>query len=72
MPKLGLLSVWPPEARLRALIERLAVVRGEVRVATGDADDLADPVNEPVDRFRRCARELAWMTDLMIERIAPA
>lgn len=71
MPPYGLLSVWPPQRRLRALIEQVPVVRGTVPVASAAADDVPDPVESPIAAFRRCAAEIQSVVDVMIDLIAP-
>ena len=47
-----------PAQRLRALMEQVGAVRHLVPPAPGDADDLPDPVQEPIEAFRACAVEL--------------
>lgn len=67
----SLTAVWPPQERLRSLIEQLSLVRGELPVAVGDEDDLPDPVDQPIQAFRRCRVELEQVIELMTALIAP-
>jgi len=67
----ALTAVWPPQQRLRALVEELPRARGAVPVAAPEEDDLPDPVQQPLPVFRRCARDIQWATDLMVNLIAP-
>jgi len=71
IPKYSLTAIWPPQARLRALIEELHVVRGTLQVATAEEDELPDPVEQPINVFRRCAGEIQWVLDVMMGLIAP-
>jgi len=66
-----LTAVWPPQKRLHSLIELLALVRGELPVATLDEDDLPDPVNRPLQAFRRCGAEIEQVIEVMTALIAP-
>lgn len=67
----SLTGVWPPQRRLRTLIEQLPAVRSEVPVAPRAEDDLPDPVQQPMAMFRRCARDIQWTTNVMVDLIAP-
>lgn len=71
MAPYGLIAVWPPQRRLRVLIEQVPVVRGTLPVASADEDDLPDPVQSPIEAFRRCAAEIQSVVDVMIDLIAP-
>jgi protein-tyrosine phosphatase len=71
MPRHRLLAVWPPQRRLRVMIEQVSVVRGTLPVASADADDLPDPVEFPIEVFRRCAAEIQSVVDVMLDLIAP-
>jgi protein-tyrosine phosphatase len=71
MPPYGLIGVWPPQRRLRLMIEQVPVVRGDLPVASADDDDLPDPVQSPIEVFRRCAAEIQSVVDVMIGLIAP-
>lgn len=71
MPEFALASIWPPTARLHALIKELQLLRSRVPVAVGDADDLRDPVQLPIEAFRQCATEIQETLDAMTELIAP-
>jgi protein-tyrosine phosphatase len=67
----SLAGLWPPQARLRGLVEELAVVRGELQVGPQDDDDLADPVTRPVEDFRHSAQQILRVVNLMTELIRP-
>jgi hypothetical protein len=71
VPPYSLTAVWPPQHRLRSLIEQLSLVRGELPVATGDEDDLPDPVDQPIQAFRRCGAEIEQVIRTMTALIAP-
>ncbi|MBG0562453.1 arsenate reductase/protein-tyrosine-phosphatase family protein [Actinoplanes aureus] len=60
----------PPE-RLRRLLDQVPLIRGERPVTHAEEDDLPDPVNQPIDAFRRCAAELQRMVDAIAAVIAP-
>ena len=62
----------PPEQQLRKLVDEMSVVRGKLPVAAPEADDLPDPVNLPIDAFRRCAAEIQSVVDVMLGLIAPS
>jgi protein-tyrosine phosphatase len=66
-----LAAIWPPQARLRTVIEAVSVVRGQLPVPPADEDDLPDPVESPVEVFRRCAAEIGTVVDIMTGLIAP-
>jgi protein-tyrosine phosphatase len=66
MPRSSLTAIWPPQARLRALIDQLPAIRSTVPVAPGDADDLPDPVNGPIEAFRDCARQIQRVVDTTV------
>jgi protein-tyrosine phosphatase len=66
-----LAATWPPPARLREMIEMVSVVRAHLPVPQGDEDDLPDPVQSPVEVFRRTAAEIQSVVDVMIGLIAP-
>ena len=57
-------------SRLHDVIDRLAIVRGEVPVAAPADDDVADPVEQPIEAFRRCAAQLWQVFDLVAQLIA--
>ena len=67
----SLTAVWPPQRRLGVMIERVSVIRGNLPVAPADEEDLADPVQSPIEAFRRCAAEIQRTVDVMIDLIAP-
>lgn len=71
MPQYDLIAVWPPQRRLRVLIEQVPVLRGTLPVASAEDDDLPDPVQSPIEVFRRCAAEIQSVVDVMIGLIAP-
>jgi protein-tyrosine phosphatase len=60
-----------PQHRLRAMIEQAPVVRGALPIVSPEADDLPDPVQSPIEGFRRCAAEIRSVLDVMIGLIAP-
>lgn len=67
----ALTAVWPPQERVRALIEQISIVRGELPVVPPEEDDLPDPVRLPIEAFRRCAAEIQAVVDTMVGLIAP-
>lgn len=67
----SLTAVWPPQRRLRVMIEQVAVVRGDLPVVRGEDEDLPDPVRSPIAAFRRCAAEIQSVVDVMVGLIAP-
>lgn len=71
MPPYGLASVGSPQRRLRAMVEQVPVIRGVLPVASADEDDLPDPVQSPIEAFRRCAAEIQSVVDVMIGLIGP-
>jgi protein-tyrosine phosphatase len=71
MPAFSLTGIWPPQRRLRVMIEELSVIRGELPVASVQDDELPDPVQSPIEVFRRCATDIQWMVDVMTDLIAP-
>jgi protein-tyrosine phosphatase len=71
MPTYSPMSAWPPQERLRNLIEQLSLVRGTLPVAAVEQDDLADPVGRPIQAFRRCAAEIEQVIGVMAALIAP-
>jgi protein-tyrosine phosphatase len=71
MPPADLIAVWPPQRRLRLMIEQVPVVRGALPVVSGEADDLPDPVQSPIEVFRRCAAEIQSVVDVIVGLIAP-
>jgi protein-tyrosine phosphatase len=66
-----LAAVWPPQARLQKMIEAVSVIRGQLPVPPADEDDLVDPVQSPVEVFRRSAAEIGSVVDVMTGLIAP-
>lgn len=71
LPSYSLMTIWPPQERLRAMIEQVSVVRGELPVASANEDELADPMRSPIEVFRRCAAEIQSVIDLITCLIAP-
>lgn len=67
----SLTAVWPPQGRLRLMIEEVSVIRGDLPVSPAEEEDLADPVQSPIEAFRRCAAEIQSTVDIMIGLIAP-
>lgn len=45
----------PPEARFREAVERVGKWRNRVQPRSADADDIVDPVRQPIEAFRACA-----------------
>ncbi|MEU4423050.1 low molecular weight phosphatase family protein [Actinoplanes sp. NPDC024001] len=60
-----------PQERLRDLIDRVPLLRGGLPSARPEEEDLADPVNQPIDAFRRCGAELQRVADALTTVIAP-
>lgn len=71
LPTDSLTAVSSPQNRLRSLIEQLSLIRGELPVATVDEDDLPDPVDQPIQAFRRCRAEIEGVVEVMTALIAP-
>ncbi|GAA2559020.1 protein-tyrosine-phosphatase [Winogradskya consettensis] len=81
IPQFGrYLQATPPDAlpgietaprRLRRLLDLLPVVRASVPVGLPADDDLADPVDQPVEAFRRCAAQLLAVFGALNGLIAP-
>ena len=67
----SLRAVWPSQRRLRVMIDQVSVVRGSLPVASAAEEDLADPVQSPIEVFRRCAAEIQSTIDVMTGLIAP-
>jgi protein-tyrosine phosphatase len=67
----SLLPHRPPPERLRSLIDHLSLVRGELPVADVDQDDLPDPVDQPIQAFRRCGAEIERVVEVLRALIAP-
>jgi protein-tyrosine phosphatase len=66
-----LTAIWPPQARLQKMIEAVSVIRAQLPVPPADEDDLPDPVQSPIEVFRRSAAEIGSVLDLMTRLIAP-
>ena len=66
-----LAATWPPRDRLQKMIEAVSVIRGQLPVPPANEDDLADPVQSPIEVFRRSAAEIGSVVDLMTGLIAP-
>jgi protein-tyrosine phosphatase len=71
VPPYGLIAMWPPRRRLRAMVEQVPVIRGALPVGSAEDDDLPDPVRSPIEVFRRTATEIQSVVDVMIGLIAP-
>nr|WP_275889420.1 hypothetical protein [Nakamurella flavida] len=56
VPPMGPMS---PERAGRSLVAEALLARSDVPAATGDEDDLKDPIGLPIEAFRRCADEIA-------------
>jgi protein-tyrosine phosphatase len=59
-----------PTRRLQALLDEISSVRGRLQPVPVEEDDLADPVRQPIEAFRRCADEIQRGIDALIEVIA--
>jgi protein-tyrosine phosphatase len=57
VPAAGALTATVP-GRLRGLVEQVAAKRHLVPTAPARADDLPDPVDQPIEAFRECAQEI--------------
>lgn len=66
------LTTGTPPERLRALVAQVNAVRHLVQPAPGDADDLPDPVRQPIEAFRVCADEVRKTMDVVIGVITTA
>lgn len=58
--------------RARALLGGVATARGTVQPAPAALDDLADPVGQPLEDFRACARDIGAAVSAIVRLIAPA
>jgi protein-tyrosine phosphatase len=67
----SLTAIWPPQRRLRVMIDQVSVIRGDLPVVPAAEEDLVDPVQSPIEVFRRCAAEIQAVVDVMIGLIAP-
>jgi protein-tyrosine phosphatase len=59
-----------PARRLQALLDEIASARGRLQPVPAEEDDLADPVRQPVEAFRRCADEIQLAIDALVDVIA--
>ena len=57
LPAADALAGTVPE-RLRVLVEEVNANHHLVPTVPADMDDLADPVNQPIEAFRECAQEI--------------
>lgn len=60
-----------PTQRLQSLLTQIASMRHLVPPVSADADDLPDPVGQPVEEFRFCADEL-WRTMRLVTDVITA
>ncbi|HEX8631905.1 MAG TPA: low molecular weight phosphatase family protein [Catenuloplanes sp.] len=67
----SLTAIWPPQARLRSMLDELLVIRGELPVPPVEQDELPDPVDHPIGVFRRCAGEIQSVFNVMTGLIEP-
>src|SRR4029453_92914 len=67
----ALAGIWPPQDRLPKMIEAVSVIRGQLPVPPATEDDLPDPVQSPIEVFRRSAAEIGSVIDIMTGLIAP-
>jgi protein-tyrosine phosphatase len=65
MPPDGLPTTSSVGPRLRALVAQTASVRARFQFVRAPEDDLGDPVNQPVDAFRACARDIWAALDVI-------
>jgi protein-tyrosine phosphatase len=56
--------------RLHSLVEQVNAKRHLVSAAAPGADDLADPVGQPIEAFRECAREVWRSAGVIVGIIA--
>lgn len=68
----GTLPADGPVSRARALLAALPAARGWVPQVPEGEDDLADPVNGPVEGFRACAAHLDEVLDPFVRLLAEA
>jgi protein-tyrosine phosphatase len=57
--------------RARALVFEAHLARAEFQPVTPDEDDLADPIGQPMDAFRECARAVTDSIEVMLALLAP-
>ncbi|MCA2214065.1 arsenate reductase/protein-tyrosine-phosphatase family protein [Jidongwangia harbinensis] len=61
----GPLAATDPAGRLRELVERIPMMRGQLPAPPAGQDEIADPVRQPIEGFRRCGTEIdRLVTDL--------
>ncbi len=58
-----------PELRLAELTREMAIARSRLPSPSEADDNLADPVNQPLQAFRSCAAQIRHVLELMIDRI---
>jgi protein-tyrosine phosphatase len=60
-----------PAGRLAAVLDRLPAVRAAIQPGDELDQDVQDPVQRPVDDFRRCAKDVQAVVDTLVGLIAP-
>jgi protein-tyrosine phosphatase len=61
----GPLAAADPAERLRELVERIPMMRGQLPVPPAEHDEIADPARQPIETFRRCGTQIdRLVTDL--------
>jgi protein-tyrosine phosphatase len=68
---LGCLGDLPPGLRAQTLVRSVIDVRGSMQPVNANEDDVADPVNLPLEGFRECARDINVAVEMMIDIIMP-
>jgi protein-tyrosine phosphatase len=67
----GPLAGAHPAERMRELIERIPMMRGQLPVPPAEHDEIADPVRQPIDTFRRCGTQIDRLVTDLAAIIAP-
>lgn len=62
----------PVGLRLRELIDQALLARARVRAASAADDELADPVNGPLEAFEECAAQIRVMLETIAGRLDPS
>lgn len=57
--------------RMRLLVDEVNVTRHRSVADTGDADDLPDPVSQPIEAFRECAEDVWGSLRTVVAAISP-
>ncbi|MDI6101300.1 low molecular weight phosphatase family protein [Actinoplanes sp. NEAU-A12] len=59
-----------PQQRLRALLERVPLIRAGLPIVPADQDDLPDPVQQQITAFRQCRTTIEQIVEAMATLIA--